>query len=519
MPPALVTELLGYWFFGEGLCAVFLAVDIFACTASINNLCAISLDRYWSVAHPADCRRQGLSRKRVKLAIVAVWVISAAICIPSLVGWTNDMFIDDQQLPQCEYTNNIGYVVFSTVGSFYLPLVIMTVAYVRVCWAIKDRILRNRRRKMPPLRNQKDRKAIADAVSGNVAHTEDENDSEDQHEETKQNGNPNALTMRGIPLDDTRRASGLQDRRPKVSGQRESQHGGPAWPWCCRRKGDSEKYTEGATTEHIKMHPLRSCAEDWKQEPNRPNNLLLSPVLLHRKSDLSISVSSPTPSTEPSSRRQSNHKKLEKGVSLPELSEAKTGRLQPVRTGRNTHSIVAIIHSAPPADSPNQHRTPNSKNLVTKKPKKQSLGVVKQRDLNKRIEIEVDLDDLTSTFSNVGNNDAIIRDEKELSKLHRLVNLRSPNALRKMLMRNRDRRLIVVVGIIMSVFVLCWLPFFLTYVVQTACSSCYVPETLFTFFVWLGYCNSSLNPILYTVFNRDFRKVFYQKILRRELPK
>ncbi|CAH1245140.1 ADRA2C [Branchiostoma lanceolatum] len=45
MPPALVTELLGYWFFGEALCTVFMAVDIFACTASIINLCAISLDR------------------------------------------------------------------------------------------------------------------------------------------------------------------------------------------------------------------------------------------------------------------------------------------------------------------------------------------------------------------------------------------------------------------------------------------------------------------------------------------
>ena len=38
------------------------------------------------------------------------------------------------------------------------------------------------------------------------------------------------------------------------------------------------------------------------------------------------------------------------------------------------------------------------------------------------------------------------------------------------------------------------------------------PEMLFAVFFWLGYCNSALNPIIYTIFNRDFRRAF-QKIL------
>uniref|UniRef100_A0ACB8EI80 Uncharacterized protein n=1 Tax=Sphaerodactylus townsendi TaxID=933632 RepID=A0ACB8EI80_9SAUR len=43
---------------------------------------------------------------------------------------------------------------------------------------------------------------------------------------------------------------------------------------------------------------------------------------------------------------------------------------------------------------------------------------------------------------------------------------------------------------------------------------CCISRTLFKFFFWIGYCNSSLNPIIYTVFNRDFRRAF-QHLLSR----
>ncbi|XP_078694408.1 alpha-2C adrenergic receptor-like [Branchiostoma floridae x Branchiostoma belcheri] len=528
MPPALVTELLGYWFFGEALCGVFLAVDIFACTASIINLCAISLDRYWSVARPADYRRQGLSRKRVRLAIVAVWVTSAAICLPSLVGWTNDMYIDDQQLPQCEYTNNIGYVVYSTVGSFYLPLVIMTVAYVRVCWAVKDRILRNQRRKMIPLKtlngNKRKEAAIAEGVSGNICHTTDEKDSDEQLEEgIQEEGNRNVLT---VPPEGVRRTAG-RSRHQQQSGNTELQHGGNTRLLCCRKESDPDE-NKKSTTERTQKSTQRCCAENGKEKQTGPNNLLLSAVVLHERSLLSFSVSSATTSSLPKPHRPGDCSKLEKRLSLPELRDTKTVD-QPesgVRPEGNTRSMeyMVIVHPPPSAEEPNQQEAPppTSKSLTTTPKKKANMlspHVRKQRDCRRRIEIEHDLEDLTSTFSNIAHNDIIIKDEKELSKLHRLVHCHNPNVLRKRLMGNRDRRLIVVVGIIMSVFVLCWLPFFLTYVVQTACGSCDVPEPLFKFFTWLGYCNSSLNPVLYTIFNRDFRKVFYEKILRRELAK
>lgn len=77
----------------------------------------------------------------------------------------------------------------------------------------------------------------------------------------------------------------------------------------------------------------------------------------------------------------------------------------------------------------------------------------------------------------------------------------------------REKRFTFVLAVVMGVFVLCWFPFFFTYSLHAICrESCTIPETLFDLFFWIGYCNSCLNPIIYTIFNRDFRRAF-KKIL------
>ncbi|CAH4035346.1 unnamed protein product [Pieris brassicae] len=49
MPFSLANELMGYWIFGFWWCEIHSAMDVLLCTASIMNLCLISLDRYWSI--------------------------------------------------------------------------------------------------------------------------------------------------------------------------------------------------------------------------------------------------------------------------------------------------------------------------------------------------------------------------------------------------------------------------------------------------------------------------------------
>jgi 5-hydroxytryptamine receptor 7 len=64
----------------------------------------------------------------------------------------------------------------------------------------------------------------------------------------------------------------------------------------------------------------------------------------------------------------------------------------------------------------------------------------------------------------------------------------------------------------MSAFTICWLPFFILALVRPLAGDGAEMNTLSSLFLWLGYANSLLNPIIYATLNRDFRKPF-QEIL------
>ncbi|CAF1463972.1 unnamed protein product, partial [Didymodactylos carnosus] len=69
------------------------------------------------------------------------------------------------------------------------------------------------------------------------------------------------------------------------------------------------------------------------------------------------------------------------------------------------------------------------------------------------------------------------------------------------------RSLAVVIGC----FICCWLPFFTLYITRAACN-CLSFEAI-EFFVWLGYSNSCLNPVLYAILNKNFRLAFKNIIM------
>ncbi|XP_061586059.1 D(1A) dopamine receptor-like [Cololabis saira] len=158
MPWKAVAEVAGFWPFG-GFCKTWLACDIMCSTASILNLCVISVDRYWAISSPFRYERC-MSRKVAFVMIGVTWTVSVVISfVPVQLDWHRAEMMSEPD-PQhqhhqhqhqqqheragqdylepharvwsCDSSLSRTYAISSSLISFYIPVLIMIVTYTRI---------------------------------------------------------------------------------------------------------------------------------------------------------------------------------------------------------------------------------------------------------------------------------------------------------------------------------------------------------------------------------------------------
>lgn len=120
----------------------------------------------------------------------------------------------------------------------------------------------------------------------------------------------------------------------------------------------------------------------------------------------------------------------------------------------------------------------------------------------------------TTSTTPILSTKVVVRNSDSKVGFHDVPVVKKPGAVyqfieeKQRISLSKERRAARTLGIIMGVFVVCWLPFFLMYVITPFCSDCCPSRRMINFITWLGYINSALNPIIYTIFNLDFRRAF-----------
>ncbi|XP_012943687.1 alpha-2C adrenergic receptor-like [Aplysia californica] len=474
IPFSLCNELMGYWLFGVVWCELYKAIDVLLCTASIMSLCLISLDRYWSITRAVHYARQR-TRKRAAVMIFTVWFISAVLSIPPLIGWKQPT--RESEWPLCQLSKDIGYVVYSAFGSFFIPAFIMVCVYAKIYQAAKQRARKNVVK--PPM-------------------------------------------------------------------------GGTAG-----EKAEQKHSTESSITEHPQP---KECSMDDVDEPEESQ--VVAPGNMTEDTACDTAVDSVVPTSEDDVMVKSRRvpevaaRAIREGecsnlLSTDSDSEPRRTALNKAESGRPAFQAVPTSDtdsSEPPADQTALHNTHHNANKkaappitsaavatsspsasvdnLSNSPEDHNNGSLRRfKILELRANGTSSLSHDNTSVSQKGSVITTIRKHLFVPKRDsrrkkytasrpesgKPLDFQTAERQKRKLAKARERRATVVLGLVMAAFILCWLPFFSLYLASAFCEGC-IPNMVFTVFFWIGYCNSALNPIIYTVFNRDFRRAF-QKIL------
>lgn len=494
MPLSLANELMGYWPFGDILCQLWLSTDVLLCTASILNLVLISLDRYWSITKAVSYVR-GRTKRRAVVMITVVWLLSMVICFPPLVGWKRPQPMKFG-FPLCILSEEPGYVVYSTVGSFYLPLIVMVIVYFKIYLVARSHARRHRK-KYAPNANGQSNVSMANTTMMNYA---------SRNHSQRRYADDNTSRISQIPeiSSDLSNSAQMQepDQDPGFSSAETCAH-----QTTTSSREESVQLSSAVASDRTPpcRHPVGSDTTD--SQGDTPTRFLLPNV---RRTNLpAVNELEDSPASESSSG----------GVTTTTVSRRRRARSLPGASNAGEKEAPADL-------GPNMSLSGIARHLWQSRSHRNTpsrpLELADRHNATAIPKIKI--------YSDAKDSDAGLEPLSLFRPPRAFVPCRGQDRpppppsssegvdvqqrLRRRMARMKERRATLVLGIVMASFVGCWLPFFSLYPISLL-AGLEVPPAVFAFIFWLGYINSALNPIIYTIFNREFRHAFKRLLCGR----
>ena len=489
--------------------------------------------RYWSITRAVAYVRQRTTNRAI-LMISIVWILSMIICLPPLVGWKRPQEETKYGYKLCLLSEEPGYVIYSIVGSFYVPLIVMIAVYLKIYIAARSRARRSLSRSYI---NKPSEMELDDA---RTTFTTLRNRAPEAGKLSRLISDPNESSV--VAAKDVGKLVARDISAIVISTNVENVNKVDSTLSNALPKSNNR---EAAVDQHERLVPSKRTA--IVSEVIITNVGTSSALSGARSESANITALAPTP--DAGACRSCNgavdllSPRGDSSCSTALLSSKLTF------TSDDSGSPVSgdnesVFRNDDPTELESEielARSPGNQNDCCEN---LEIPLLVRNSQTANVDPRLDEDETPSGANRKRNNFEVIRGMRRWKRCsdgdasrHRrslLILLSSgqrrlsqsmkfrarppsSNALqesekaKRRLARARERRATVVLGIVMASFVGCWLPFFSIYPI-TSVTGLEIPSGVFSVIFWLGYCNSALNPIIYTIFNREFRQAF-QKLL------
>ncbi|XP_055644005.1 dopamine D2-like receptor isoform X2 [Toxorhynchites rutilus septentrionalis] len=455
MPFAVYVLVNGAWTLPNFVCDFYIAMDVICSTSSIFNLVAISIDRYIAVTQPIKYAKHKNSR-RVCLTILLVWAISAAIGSPIVLGLNNT---PDRVPDLCVFYNS-DFIVYSSLSSFYIPCIIMVFLYWNIFKALRTRAKKQRAARKPHISEI----TAGGSLMENIAQTK-------LATESHLDGSTKSGSCKILP-----------DEAPTNTAS-----------------GSNEEDDDNAGSPDIDdCHVIVN---------DKSTEFMLATVVEEAGNLLSSSVMAQITTTQIPSDPNGNH---DSGYAPSSIGDVLAANATPP----GSPNVAATVIVNKNATLRSRNGSPKKEASVTLKPLSLvRCGVQQALTLNRH-------DSTLSTNSN--SRDSTRKDKKNIQQASRFTIYKVNKASKKKREKSsakKERKATKTLAIVLGVFLICWVPFFTCNIMDAMCTkldmTCQPGVTAFILTTWLGYMNSFVNPVIYTIFNPEFRKAF-KKIMNIE---
>lgn len=555
MPLGAVYEISQGWILGPELCDIWTSCDVLCCTASILHLVAIAVDRYWAVTNIDYIHSR--TSNRVFMMIFCVWTASVIVSLAPQFGWKDPDYLQRIEQQKCMVSQDVAYQVFATCCTFYVPLLVILALYWKIYQTARKRIHRRRPRPVDVAanNNQPDASASTDTKL-NRLRLRLGRFSTAKNKSGSAVGGTTALGL--VEGNSTNTVNTVEDTEFSSSNVDSKSRAGIEVP--------STSASQIATVSHLVALANQQHASSAKQqkggcgaaaaqqETTGAGASEVEERLQEEQQDEAMAAATTTSAAETpggeggimsaagattSGKANGNGCSSVEVLEDPQLQQqleqmqqlqktAKTGGGGGGASTSNATTITSISALSPqtptsPTIAPqaavggggggaaaaavgpmtaktstltscNQAHplcsSANASGSVTPEPR------TKQHQLQQQQQQQA-----TSSHSHPP--------QQQQQQLSSIANpMQKVNKRKETLEAKRERKAAKTLAIITGAFVVCWLPFFVMALTMPLCAACQISDSVASLFLWLGYFNSTLNPVIYTIFSPEFRQAF-----------